>query len=65
MGPDHVHLCDMGPDHVQNTMVVLNCGIEICTFFEDSETLDRKIDGSGFQIIENIMRKAAATFSEP
>ena len=65
MGPDHVHLCDMGPDHVQNTMVVLNCGIEICTFFEDSETLDRKIDSSGFQIIENIMRKAAATFSEP
>ena len=33
--------------------------------FEDSETLDRKIDGSGFQIIENIMRKAAAIFSEP
>ena len=23
-----------GSDHVQNTMVVLNCGIEICTFLK-------------------------------
>ena len=53
MGQDHVHLEDMGPDHVQNNIgSITQLGIEICTFLKIL-----KIDSSDFQNIENMDRK--------